>query len=872
MIDVNIAHRTARTQDDLRRHVARAQPVLLNLVVGDGLARHGVHFAGRQPLDLVAVERKGVRTAPREVVPLVVVAQRQLDALVLHVAGLHDHLVVTRRRGQRRIDRLVVGVRTVVGHVEVDVVEETGVQADLPRLGVLRLEVVGRIGRRLAPVVSLVVERVGRIGEVAGESRRHLRIRPAHLEEGEPFGHVHHVGNHGRQAHRRIEERRVFGIGQLRSPVVAARHRQVEHRAPPHLDRSEDRLRLVVPPLLQRFELLLIVEVVHGEMVGQQQVARHAGLLVALVVDRSADVGVERPVVAEGLVDVEHHVAVETAVVLRLILVTAVRSAEGGQRRGVELLLDAVFRIIDPHAARNVHPVGDVPPQRGVEHVAPLARLAVHAVLNPIGVLQRMRALAVRPVLHHIAAHGVPALEKSDFVEVVAAREEVERGQRVVILALRHHVFVVLDDKAGAQVQYELVLGERGGIAGREVVAVVRIFGNDARRIGRRSRDIGLVLLVARRYRHRVDDVGSRVEELLGVERAGILLTPVHQPRTGSVAVLHVGQPVDLRKGRAVADGHHRTVLDAALGVDDHHAVGGVAAVKGRSRRAGQHVDRLDVFGVDIRGALRTGLLGIGAAVAAEAVVIHRNTVDHIEDVVALLDRLLAAHHHARAGAGAARTAVDLHAGHLADQRIHEVGVLDGRQLLGLDLLHVVAQGLLLTFDAEGRHHDVLHRHSRIAERNPEIGAAADGHIDRLVAQVGNGQDRIFRGGGNLQREGAVGIGRSSDGRTFDDHRSSDHRRAVGVGHHALHGHGPAVGLRTQNVFAVETVDHVCSAHHLRERFRKRARLHIDAHDAVDVHVLVRQEQIIGLVLDFIHHTLHADARQTDRHRGILSV
>lgn len=63
-------------------------------------------------------------------------------------------------------------------------------------------------------------------------------------------------------------------------------------------------------------------------MVGQQQVARHAGLLVALVVDRSADVGVERPVVTEGLVDVEHHVAVETAVVLRLVFVTAVRSAK----------------------------------------------------------------------------------------------------------------------------------------------------------------------------------------------------------------------------------------------------------------------------------------------------------------------------------------------------------------------------------------------------------------------------------------------------------------------------------------------------------------------------------------------------------------
>lgn len=137
---------------------------------GDGLARHGVHFAAASRLISLRLSVKGVRTAPCEVVPLVVVAQRQLDALVLHVAGLHDHLVVTRRRGQRRIDRLVVGVRTVVGHVEVDVVGETGVQADLPRLGVLRLEVVGRIGRRLAPVVGLVVERVGRIGEVAGES------------------------------------------------------------------------------------------------------------------------------------------------------------------------------------------------------------------------------------------------------------------------------------------------------------------------------------------------------------------------------------------------------------------------------------------------------------------------------------------------------------------------------------------------------------------------------------------------------------------------------------------------------------------------------------------------------------------------------
>ena len=551
VVDVDVGHRTALTQNDARSHVGLAQPVLANLQHVLLLAGERVDHTVSQLDNLVLVERVGEVGSPTEVTPLVVVADRELDTLVLDVTRLGGVVLVTGRRGQRHVNRLVVGVRTVVGDVEVELVDEACVHTDLPRLGHFRLQVRVRVGGRGAPAVRLLVVGVARVRQIAGEGRCHLRVGCAYLQEREPLRSVEHVRNDSRETYRRIEERRVGRVCQLRSPVVTSRDGQVEHRAPAHLDVGENRLRLVVPALLHNLVLVLGVEVELREEVGLLQVARVARTLVALVVNRGTDLGAERPV-APRLVDVGHHVAVEGAVELRLVRQTAVLAGEGLQRRSVVLRGDAVVRVVDAYAARYVEPVGDVPLERGVEHVAALGGLTHDAVLNPVGVLERVSALAVGPVLSHVAANGVPALVEADFVEVVAAREEVEGRQRVVVLTLRYLVLVVLDDEACTEVEGQLVLGELGGVAGREVVAVVLGLGDDVGGVGRRYRDVGLVLLRAGRERNRVDYVRSGVEEVLGIERAVDFVTPAEGRIAGAVAVLHLGHHVGLREHRGV--------------------------------------------------------------------------------------------------------------------------------------------------------------------------------------------------------------------------------------------------------------------------------------------------------------------------------
>ena len=77
---------------------------------------------------------------------------------------------------------------------------------------------------------------------------------------------------------------------------------------------------------------------------------------------------------------------------------------------------------------------------------------------------------------------------------------------------------------------------------------------------------------------------------------------------------------------------------------------------------------------------------------------------------------------------------VDRHTGDLAAERVDEVDVLVGHDVLGVDLLHVVRQRLFRTFDTESRNHDRIHIHRRLPERKGDVGAAAYGLCDRFVA------------------------------------------------------------------------------------------------------------------------------------------
>ena len=113
---------------------------------------------------------------------------------------------------------------------------------------------------------------------------------------------------------------------------------------------------------------------------------------------------------------------------------------------------------------------------------------------------------------------------------------------------------------------------------------------------------------------------------------------------------------------------------------------------------------------------------------------------DHVEGVRRLRDRFLTAHDDLRGTADAARRRVDRHTGDLAAERIDEVDVLVGYDVLGIDLLHVVRQRLFRAFDTQG--HVVAAGVAGAVwllcavnrQRKGDVGAAAYGLCDRFVA------------------------------------------------------------------------------------------------------------------------------------------
>ena len=139
--------------------------------------------------DLVAVHRVGHARVPREVAPCVMVAEQHFETRVADLSGLYEHRRVARRRRGGRFEGLVEGVRTVPRGVEVELAaEEAGVEAHLPRLGLLGLEVVVREAVERIPFVRLalvVVVGFGQVGRIGGS---HGRIGGAQAEEREPFG------------------------------------------------------------------------------------------------------------------------------------------------------------------------------------------------------------------------------------------------------------------------------------------------------------------------------------------------------------------------------------------------------------------------------------------------------------------------------------------------------------------------------------------------------------------------------------------------------------------------------------------------------------------------------------------------------------
>ena len=638
--------------------------------------------------------------------------------------------------------------------------QEAHRQTDLERLGALGLEVVNREPGLGAPVQAALVPAVTRVGEVTLESHTHRCVRRTEFDVGEVLRHLgDELRQHDRSTDRGIEKRALHRMlaGQLRRPVVTAGQREEVGVLKADLNRGEDRLGLLAPPFLQPLGLGGVAQVLHAEHVGQQRFfvgdltvgnrAAHLHGVVAHVRDRSTGIGLQRPVLAKSLVDIDQHVAVDLLVLGLRDAVEAVFRTLGQLREGrsIEFFRIVVVAVVDAETAGNIEPVEHVVRECSVQHVTVFVVFAQVAVVDPIGVLHRHAGIAHGPVLRIETAGGIVTLVHLDIAPVIAARKDISADQRVVVGTLVGHVAVFLHHIAGTHVEFQFVVEERGGIAEREVVSVVTVVGDDTARIDRRGREIGLVLFGTCRERHALGTryaglkivVAGIVAHVVGTVQA---VAPTADERTlgrievaRTVTVLEIGKDERGHHLRAARNGHRSVARLAALGRDDDGTVGGIRTVERSRGRTVQHRHRLDVLGVDVGNGIGRTLRGeLRAAVAGRRE--HRHAVDHVEGVRRLRDRFLTAHDDLRGTADAARRRVDRHTGDLAAERIDEVDVLVGYDVFGIDLLHVVRQRLFRAFDTEGRNHDRVHIHRRLPERKGDVGAAAYGLCDRFVA------------------------------------------------------------------------------------------------------------------------------------------
>ena len=675
--------------------------------------------------------------------------------------------------------------------------------------------------------------------------------------------------------------------GQLRRPLVARRHVEVDHAVISQLGGGVDGLRLVVVAVGVGFGLRMAhIHVVDRELVGEGgQVALEAFAVVLIVED--ARTQVERQgklVVEETLVDRQQGVGVEVVVVDLVVLVVAVFGSEQLVGRGIDLARIVHHHVIGAHAPREGDPVGNVPLERGVERIAVRRILEQLAVGDPPGVLDAGDELQ-GPELLHIARRGVVTLVNLVLGDVVAAREEVNGNQRVVVEALHERVTLVLAHVGSAQVERQLVLDELRGIAEGKVVPVVDVVGDDAARIERSGREIGLVHARTTRNRDRIGLLEAGLEEIRGVVRGRgrELRTPAHgRCRSfGAVGVLELRHDERRRKGGIVGVVHAHTPLLALFGRDDDHAVGTLRTVERGRRGARKHRHGFDVLGVEVRDTLEIAAVGrfVGALGLRRTQVGHRDTVDHIEGVVVAADGLHAAHHHARGTAHARGAGVDLKAGDLARKRVHEVGVLDRVDDVARDLLHVVGQRFLRPFDAEGGNHHGVEHFVVLVHDHRQRGGSRDGKLLFGIADERN-FERVPRFG-LRKREIAVDVGGGTGRRTFDKHGGADQGHALIVlydsGNAALSAVGGGIFsfLREHDVFVPKGISDVGAREELVQHGLQRFVVHREAHFAVGVDVRrIVDERTARLLLDSLENRDDRRVRGIEAHtrEGLLRL
>ena len=282
---------------------------------------------------------------------------------------------------------------------------------------------------------------------------------------------------------------------ELRRPVVTCCESEVICSLVSYLGRSEYRLSLLAPSLLESCCLRRVTEVLYVEyvcktrlLVSDETVCDRTSVLECVVRhirDRGTDVRLERPVVTESLVDVQEGVGVELAVSHRSDAVETVcrKLGELSECRSIELLCELCHRLVHTYTSCNAQPVENVVRERCVEHKAVLLVLAEVAVVDPVWILHCHTGVTDRPILCRESSCDIISLVHLHCIPVSATREDVGTDQRVVVCTLVDHIAVLLEDVACSDIEVHLVLEERCGVAESEVVSVVCVVRNDSLRI-----------------------------------------------------------------------------------------------------------------------------------------------------------------------------------------------------------------------------------------------------------------------------------------------------------------------------------------------------------------------------------------------------
>ena len=244
------------------------------------------------------------------------------------------------------------------------------------------------------------------------------------------------------------------------------------------------------------------------------------------------------------------------------------------------------------------------------------------------------------------------------------------------------------------------IIEELRRVAEREVVAVVEVIWDNSVRVDCRSRKVGLILFRTTREGHGIRIDMARLEEVVGrIARPcsiGEFRSPTVNWRTGNgavtaraVAVLKLRHHKGRKELRLTRIGHPELSGLPLLRRDHDRTVRRTRPIERCGRGSGQNRNRLDILGVQIGNGLRgTARIELRAASASD--IVHRDTVNHIEGIRRLEDRLRTAHDHLRGATNTRQRGVDCHAGHLARKRVHEVGILDHRDVRRRYLLNVV--------------------------------------------------------------------------------------------------------------------------------------------------------------------------------------